>query len=56
MRRDPRAYLWDVLRAAGNAETFVHDATLESFARDALLHSAVERQAVQRQMDLLGED
>lgn len=50
MRHDPRAFLWDVLKAADNIEAFVRDRTPEEFARDAMLHSAVERQ-----LEIIGE-
>lgn len=37
-------YIWDILLAARSAVRFVTGTTLEGFARDPLLRSAVERQ------------
>ncbi len=50
MPRDPRAFLWDVRKAADHIAAFVRDKTVEEFARDELLHSAVERQ-----LEIIGE-
>ena len=50
MRRDPRAYLWDMQEAADLVVKFVGAATLESFLGNELMRSAVERQ-----MQNLGE-
>jgi len=50
MPRDPRAFLWDVRKAADNIAAFVRDKTSAGFARDELLHSAVERQ-----LEIIGE-
>ncbi|HMZ01676.1 MAG TPA: DUF86 domain-containing protein [Burkholderiaceae bacterium] len=44
MKRDPRAFLWDVQQACVAIRGFVDDATLERFEVDLLLRSAVERQ------------
>lgn len=44
MRRDPRAFLLDVRTAAESIASFVLGRTIEEFTRDALVHSAVERQ------------
>lgn len=44
MRRDPRAFLLDVRTAADSIAAFVLGRTIEEFTRDALVHSAVERQ------------
>ena len=50
MPRDPRAFLWDVRQAADNVAVFVRGKTVEDFARDELLQSAVERQ-----LEIIGE-
>jgi uncharacterized protein with HEPN domain len=50
MRRDPRCYLWDALRAAESVRAFVHGKTYEAFVEDDLLRSAVERQ-----LQIIGE-
>ena len=50
MPRDPRAYLWDVLDAVTNIETFVRNVSLTTFAEDLLVRSAVERQ-----FEIIGE-
>jgi uncharacterized protein with HEPN domain len=50
MPRDFRAYLWDVLDAVGNIETFVRGASLDAYTRDVLMRSAVERQ-----FEIIGE-
>ncbi len=44
MRRDPRAYLWDVRDASGLIEQFVRGTDFETFSTSPLLRSAVERQ------------
>ncbi|HEY0855973.1 MAG TPA: HepT-like ribonuclease domain-containing protein [Albitalea sp.] len=44
MRRDPRAYLWDVREASRRITEFVEGIGLEEFCDDALVRSAVERQ------------
>jgi uncharacterized protein with HEPN domain len=44
MRRDPRAYLWDVIQAGEAVQRFVDGTTLEMYRADLLVHSAVERQ------------
>lgn len=46
MRRDPRSYLWDALRAADLIVEFVRGRTLVDYESDVLLRSAVERQFV----------
>jgi uncharacterized protein with HEPN domain len=50
MRREPRAFLWDVREAAANIERFVATRTYEQFADDVLVRSAVERQ-----FEIIGE-
>jgi len=42
--RDREAFLWDMLQAARNIETFIDGKTLEEYENDDLLRSAVERQ------------
>jgi uncharacterized protein with HEPN domain len=44
MRRDPRAYLWDVREAADAIAGFVQFRSFDDYARDLMLRSAVERQ------------
>lgn len=50
MRRDRRAFLWDVRDAARNIEDFIAGLTYETFAADPLVRSAVERQ-----FEIIGE-
>ncbi len=50
MLRDPRAYLWDVERAAESIETFAAGSDAAHYARDALVRAAVERQ-----FEIIGE-
>lgn len=44
MRRDPRAYLWDVREAADAIAGFVLGCSLDDYSADLMLRSAVERQ------------
>ena len=44
MRRDPRAYLWDVREAADAIADFVRDRDFDQYTSDLMLRSAVERQ------------
>ncbi|SDF89019.1 Uncharacterized conserved protein, contains HEPN domain [Lentzea fradiae] len=44
MRRDPRTYLWDAVRAAELLAEFSDGKTFEDYQGDAMLRSAVERQ------------
>jgi uncharacterized protein with HEPN domain len=44
MRRDPRAYLWDVREAADAITSFVQGRTFNDYVSDLMLRSAVERQ------------
>lgn len=50
MRRDPRAYLWDALRAAELLEKFSSGKSFADYAADDLLKSGVERQ-----FEIIGE-
>lgn len=50
MQRDPRAYLWDALRAAGLLEQFSNGKTFADYTEDDLLRSGVERQ-----FEIIGE-
>lgn len=50
MRRDPRKYLWDALRAGGFLRQFAAGKTFEEYQDDVLLRSAVERQ-----LEIVGE-
>ncbi|MCR3746282.1 hypothetical protein LX88_000220 [Lentzea californiensis] len=43
MRRDPRAYLWDALRAAELLAEFSRGKSYTDYLADAMLRSAVER-------------
>jgi hypothetical protein len=44
MRRDPRAYLWDVREAADAIASFMQGRGFDAYAGDLMLRSAVERQ------------
>ena len=44
MRRDPRAYLWDVREAADAIASFMQGRGFDDYARDLMFRSAVERQ------------
>jgi uncharacterized protein with HEPN domain len=44
MRRDPRAYLWDVRQASGLIEQFVSGVDFDAYSASDLMRSAVERQ------------
>lgn len=44
MKRDPSAYLWDMQQACAAINDFVQESSLESYAANLLLRSAVERQ------------
>ena len=50
MRRDPRAYLFDVLQAADAISAFLSDRDYKAFVGDDLLRSAVERK-----FEIIGE-
>lgn len=50
MQHDPRAYLWDVRRAADLVADFLAGTGLATYLTDPLLRSAVERQ-----MEVVGE-
>jgi uncharacterized protein with HEPN domain len=50
MRRDPRAYQWDAVKAAEAAQRFTLGKTYEAFVEDDLVRSAVERQ-----LEIVGE-
>jgi uncharacterized protein with HEPN domain len=50
MRRDPRAYLWDVIQAGEAVQQFVEGTTLAKYRDDLLVRSAVERQ-----LEIVGE-
>ena len=50
MRREPRAYLWDVREAADNILELTRGIRIESYLEDLMLRSAVERQ-----FEILGE-
>jgi len=43
MRRDARAYLWDVRDAADRILEFIAGMDLEAYAATPVVHSAVER-------------
>ena len=44
MRRDPRAYVWDVRESINAIVEFTSGKTIEDFQQDLMLRSAVERQ------------
>ena len=44
MRRDPRAYLWDVREAADAIAGFMKGRSFHDYAQDLMFRSAVERQ------------
>jgi uncharacterized protein with HEPN domain len=50
MRREPRAYLWDVREAADALLEFTRGLQIEDYFADRLLRSAVERQ-----FEIIGE-
>ncbi|HYU35619.1 MAG TPA: HepT-like ribonuclease domain-containing protein [Thermoanaerobaculia bacterium] len=50
MRREPRAYLWDVREAADTILEFTRGLALDDYLADRKLRSAVERQ-----FEILGE-
>jgi uncharacterized protein with HEPN domain len=43
MRRDPRAYLWDVREAANAIASFLQGRSFDDYAADLMFRSAVER-------------
>jgi uncharacterized protein with HEPN domain len=50
MRREPRAYLWDVREGADTILEFTKGRRIEDYLEDRMLRSAVERQ-----FEILGE-
>lgn len=44
MRRDPRAYLWDIQQGCLNVQTFLIGISIDEYLQDLLVRSAVERQ------------
>jgi len=50
MRRDPRAWLWDVHNGAELILAFTQDKSLDDYLCDVMLRSAVERQ-----FEIIGE-
>lgn len=44
MRRDPRAYLWDIQQGCTNVQSFLSGISLGEYQGNLLLRSAVERQ------------
>lgn len=54
MKREPTAYLWDMLEACRTVDAFTHDADLARYLSDKLLRSAVERQ-LQNQGEALAQ-
>ena len=44
MRRDPRAYLWDIQQGCLNVQSFLYGISLAEYQSNLLLRSAVERQ------------
>jgi uncharacterized protein with HEPN domain len=43
LRRDPRALLWDIAKAASEIQGFIDGLGLDAYAASPLIHSAVER-------------
>ena len=43
MRRNLRAYLWDIERAVHNIQSFTEGKRLSDYQNDAMLRAAVER-------------
>ncbi len=54
MKRDPAAYLWDMLEACRAVQEFVQGADFARYQQDKLLRSAVERQ-LQNQGEALAQ-
>jgi uncharacterized protein with HEPN domain len=50
MRRNLRAYLWDIERAAHNIQSFTEGKGLSDYQNDAMLRAAVERE-----FEIIGE-
>jgi uncharacterized protein with HEPN domain len=50
MRRDVRAYLWDVIEAANDIQQFVKGVTADDYPRNQMLKAAVERK-----LEIIGE-
>ncbi len=50
MRRDARAYLWDIQQAADAILEFVTGMDRETYSRNEIVHSAVERK-----FEIIGE-
>jgi uncharacterized protein with HEPN domain len=50
MRRDARAYLWDIDRAASAIERFIDGLEIRAYERNELGHAAVERK-----FEIIGE-
>jgi len=50
MRRDLRAYLWDIEQAAGDIQVFTSGKQLSDYQSDAMLRAAVERR-----FEMIGE-
>jgi uncharacterized protein with HEPN domain len=50
MRRNLKAYLWDIERAAHNIQSFTEHKGLSDYQNDAMLRAAVERE-----FELIGE-
>ena len=44
MRRDPRAYLWDIEQGCVNVQSFLSGISLAEYQSNLLLRSAIERQ------------
>ncbi len=50
MRRDARAYLWDIDRAASAIEQFIDGLDIPAYPQNELVHTAVERK-----FEIIGE-
>ena len=50
MPRDKRAYLWDVIQAANEIQSFTNGKSVEDYLTSAILRAAVERK-----LEIIGE-
>jgi len=50
MRRDARAFLWDIREAADRVKEFIEGVDADTYSNNAMIRSAVERQ-----LEIIGE-
>jgi uncharacterized protein with HEPN domain len=50
MPRNKRAYLWDVIQAANDIQSFTNGKSVEDYVTSAMLRAAVERK-----LEIVGE-